>query len=326
MTVSPNHSPDYQEFLDSYSQNTKVSLDVILEKFQGRSYAVIVEKPEHKLLYSAFLLNLQVFQRIPEDLQPDSSIVFLFQMVLYDYYDLLQAFIHCRGLQVFSVARSFMEHTRVFLLSCLDQTFLRKYETDPHYIPKPENITQALKKIVKEAKREQSKEEHSVFYLETALSNLNMQRYLDVTEDKTLYQQLSQITHFGKTNAARKMFGNISRFDILRSKAPAYGKYLDTILEYAISTTLITALIFHMEGVSLSYESVQMYNLLNYMEEHLLAFRQCGDILWLLKERAKQKYHEPIKEELRRIKQESEDVTSNSDTTLKSLESENDEC
>jgi len=210
------------------------------------------------------------------------QILYLFKVLIYDYFDFCQAFNSFCGVQLFSVARSLCDHSRIFILCLCDKEFLEfyfsEYEDEDkkkrYYEKRESNISKKLKEIAEKAK---DLNEDENFYAESSIFNLTTDLYTELTD------KLGEICHMSEITLIKELIPLERKLLFSTSKEWKILKFNDNIIEYLIMTSLVTEILFISENVEISKAEKDIFNFLNWMSEELFKFRNVDKLLTKLK-------------------------------------------
>lgn len=280
MIISPSEPRDYNEIIQAYEQKYKVNMEKLIENKLPSE--LIQPSSEFEgfflVLKSILAVNIMEYNAIIHSEKIDRRIVYLYKLIIYDYFDYCQSFSAFCGLQEYTVARSFCEHSRLFILSLCDDGFLEyycsKYEESEKkkrfYEKKGKNISNKLREIAEKAKKLNNELE---FCAESSIFNLTTELYNSLTD------KLGEIAHLTEITMAQKLIPADEKLNFSFSDRQEKLKFNDKIIEYLILTTLATSLIFIAEEIQFDETVYKIYNFLNFLSEKLFNFRNIDYLL-----------------------------------------------
>lgn len=135
----------------------------------------------------------------------DHRILYLYKLIVYDYFDYYQSRNAFCGVQEFSVARSLCNHSRIFIQCLCDKDFLEFYfseyteneKKDRYYKKRETNISKRLMEIARKAGKLNSDIE---FYAESSIFNLTTELYKDLTD------KLGELAHLTEITMVKNLF------------------------------------------------------------------------------------------------------------------------
>lgn len=284
MLISPNTPCDYKELIDAYQNKHNIDIEKLTCELFDIDLNINNKHNEwHFILKSIVSLNIFEYnQLITYDI--DSRIIFLYKILIYDYIDLLNAYSSMIGLQLFSVARSLCEHSRIFLSCQCDEDFLNYYfseysedeKKERYYKKRESNITKKLNDIANEAKNKNSE---SDFYVESLLYNLSTDLYSNLSD------KLGELSHLSEITFTRKLISFDSQNLFPVKYTDTFYCTIDDIIEYLTSTTLVTTMFFISESIYQNESSIQLFNFLRYINDNLFRIRHANIVLSELKKK-----------------------------------------
>lgn len=215
----------------------------------------------------------------------DERILYLHKLLIYDYFDFYQSYNSFCGVQLFSVARSLFDHSRIFILCLCDEEFLNYYFSEYDYTNDEEkkkrfykkrgkNISKRLKEISADAKKLNSTDN---LYAESSVFNLTTELYNELSD------KLGEISHMTEVTYTKRLIPIDKNLSFAISKEWQLLKFNDCIIEYLIMTALVTEILFIGENININNSEKEVYNFLNYISEELYKFRNIDKLLEELK-------------------------------------------
>ena len=280
MNISSNIPRDFNELVEAYQRRFNINIEEIIK--DGLPVELLEIQPQNKanslILKSLLWLNIQMYNNLLDEETTDEHISYLQKLLIYDYFDFYQAYNSLRGIQLFSVARSVIDHSRIILLCLYDLEFLDYYfkeytfdeKKERYYQKRETKISSKLNMLALQAKELNNDND---FFAESAIYNLTTELYAELTD------KLGEITHMSEITNIKKFILIEQPISFCSSNSWQYNKLLDCIIEYLILTTLVTEIIYISEDIKLSQEEHKIYNFLNYISESLYKFRNIDRLL-----------------------------------------------
>ena len=288
MVISPNIPCDYSEIIEAYQNKYKINIEELIK--DELPSELILKNTSNKsnflILKSILAINIMEYNQLLIEGNVDEKIHFLYKLIIYDYYDYCQACNTFCGVQIYSVARSLCDHSRMFILCLCDPAFFEyfhaEYTVDEkkerYYKKRETKISNKLKEIAEKAKKLNNDEN---FYVESLVLNLTTDLYEDLTN------KLGELSHLSEITLAKEFFSTNEKLDFTFSDKQETMKFGDKLIEYFISTTLTTVVIFIAENIKQTKAIIGLYNFLNYLNEELYKFRNMDKLLIELKNQVK---------------------------------------
>lgn len=289
MEVAPNLPRDYDELIRVYQEKTQIDIEKIVNDILFDK--IVTGSPKLKsnilVLKSVLCLNILTYnQLIAKDILDDRYLYF-YKLIVYDYYDFCQAYNSFGGIQIYSVARSICDHTRIFILCLCDQDFLQDYfseytdeEKKKRYYQKRESkISKQLEKISEEAKK---LNDGNVFYAESAIFNLTTELYTSLSD------KLGELSHLTEITLAKEFISSDPKLEFSLPDNPKCLKFHDDIIEYFISSTLTIFLLLGPENIEYTPPVINLYNFLNALDEELIKMKNIDRILSEMKNKLRE--------------------------------------
>lgn len=253
MYLGPGYSMDYGELIADFESKKGIKINdetdricpsnMITNHSDAHGYSVITR--------ALFSVNMILYSELSDNYDFDSDLQYLFKQLLYDFFDFNQAINTFCGIQLFTISRSIMEHSRMAILCFVDIEFKNDYfseytseEKKTRYYKKREtNITKMLQKIANEAKKFNSSNDK--FDVKELLTNL-LQKWYHTLSDNT-----GELFHLNEITFTKKLIGNNSELTFQNDDYNVYYyKLIDEIIEYLFTTTEIVLALFY--GVTTS--------------------------------------------------------------------------
>ena len=286
MEVSPNLPRDYDELIRTYQEKKQISIEKIVSDILPDKIAVGGPslKSSSLVLKSVLCLNILTYNQLISKGILDDRYLYLYKLIIYDFYDFCQAYNSFCGIQIYSIARSICDHTRIFILCLCDQDFLQDYfseytdeEKKKRYYQKRESkVSKQLERISEEAKRLNSEKD---FYAESAIFNLTTELYTSLTN------KLGELSHLTEITLAKEFISSDQKLDFSFLDNPKCLKFHDDIIQYFISTTLTVFLLLCPENIEYTSPIASLYNFLNALDEELIKMKNIDRILSEMKNR-----------------------------------------
>lgn len=281
MEITPNIPRDYSELVNAYQKKADIDItklikedlpvELLKENLQSEASSLILK--------SILWLNIQMYKKLSLEECIDERILYLHKLLIYDYFDFYQSYNSFCGVQLFSVARSLFDHSRIFILCLCDGEFLDYYFSEYDYIndkkerfyqKRGANISKKLKEISEDAKKLNSTDN---FYAETFVFNLTTELYNELSD------KLGEISHMTEVTYTKRLIPIDKNLSFTISKEWQLLKFNDCIIEYLIMTALVTEILFISENININNSEKEVYNFLNYMSEELYKFRNIDKLL-----------------------------------------------
>lgn len=284
MIISPSDPRDYNELIEAYKQKYNINIE---ELVKGELPTELLPAPPQfdgvfLILKSILAVNIMEYNAILDSGKMDKRIIYLYKLIIYDYFDYSQSYNAFCGIQEYSVARSLCEHSRFFLLSLCDDDFLEYYfseykeskKKDRFYKKREKKISEKLRAIAEEAKELNSDLE---FCAESSIFNLTTELYQNLTD------KLGELAHLSEITMARELIPADENLSFSFSDRKEKLKFNDKIIEYLVLTTLTTSLIFIAEEIQFDEKAYTIFNFLNFLSEKLFNFRNIDFLLMEMK-------------------------------------------
>lgn len=288
MMISPNLPCDYSEIIQTYQDKYKINIeDLIKDDLPSELILKDYSNKSSFLIFKSILaINIMEYNQLLITGNVDNRILFLYKLIIYDYYDYCQACNTFCGVQMYSVARSLCDHSRIFLLSLCSEEFCdylyTEYTDDEkkerYYKKRETNISKKLKEIAEKAKKMNTNKE---FYVESSVFNLTTDLYDDLTN------KLGELSHLSEITLAKEFFPEDEKLIFAFSDKQKTMKFEDKLIEYFVSTTLSTVAIFMGEDIKQTNKIIKLYNFLNFLSDELYKFRNIDKLLMELKKQIK---------------------------------------
>lgn len=280
MIISPNNPRDYNELVQAYKNKYGIDIESLIKNVVPSELieAKPVLKDEFLVIKATLALNIMEYGCLLKLNNIDERILYLYKLLIYDYFDYCQSYSVFCGIQKYSVARSLCNHSRIFILCLCDNEFLEYYtseyteseKVERYYKKRETNISKKLTEIALEAKKKNSDKE---FYAESTIFNLTTELYKDLTD------KLGELSHLTEITLARKFIPTDEKLIFYSSDKQEQMKFCDEIIEYLLLTTLTTSLLFIAEGIEFDEEAYEIYNFLCFLREELFKFRNVDMLL-----------------------------------------------
>lgn len=286
MKVSPNLPRDYDELLRTYQEKKQIDIEKIVNDILPDKIAVGRSKLRSSFLVlkSVLCLNILTYNQLISKGILDDRYIYFYKLIVYDYYDFCQAYNTFCGTQIYSVARSICDHTRIFILCLCDQDFLQDYfseytdeeKKERYYRKRESKISKQLEKISEEARKLNNENE---FYAESAIFNLTTELYT------SLMDKLGELSHLTEITLAKEFISSDPKLEFSFSNNLKCLKFHDEIIQYFISTTLTIFLLLGSENIEYTSPIIVLYNFLNALDEELFKMKNIDKILSEMKNR-----------------------------------------
>jgi hypothetical protein len=304
MIINPSEKRDYNELLEKAieSVNKRIISETIslneLKKI-NLEYEFKRNDVEGILIIFDCIIKLLIGQ-YNQIINSSSSninngILHFFKILIYDFIDIRKAIEHFIGLQLFTIERSIIEHTRIYITCLLDDNFKSMYfegynteveKKNRFYSKRGNKIDKRLNDFYQEAKMEfekSGKENTSTYLLAINSDNLY----------KKIFDLFSEMSHLSEFVSAEKVINGGNKILFEKDKTSNYDKYFDLFIEYAIGTCTIIYKI-HNEKLGLKSDanSINLYNVLVSIHQELQKYRTYDTVLVGLKEKIKDIFDE----------------------------------
>ena len=156
MEIAPNIPRDFSELVNAYQKKADIDITKLIK--EDLPLELLKENSQNKasslILKSILWLNIKMYKKLSLEEYMDERILYLHKLLIYDYFDFYQSYNSFCGVQLFSVARSLFDHSRIFILCLCDEEFLNYYFSEYDYTNDEEKKKRFYKK-----KREKYKQE-----------------------------------------------------------------------------------------------------------------------------------------------------------------------
>lgn len=291
MEVSPNLPRDYDELLRKYQEMKQIDIEKITNDILPDMVTIGNSKLKSRFLVlkSVLCLNILTYNQLISKNILDDRYLYFYKLIVYDFFDFCQAYNSFAGIQIYSIARSICNHTRIFMLCLCDQDFLQDYFTEyvdeekkgRYYRKRESNISKQLKKISEEAKKLNGED---VFYVESAIFNLTTELYT------SLSNKLGELFHLTEITLAKEFIPSDLKLEFSCIYNQKCLKLHDDIIEYFISSTLTIFLLLGFENIEHNSSVINLYNFLNALDQELVTMKNIDRILIEMKRKLKEKW------------------------------------
>lgn len=287
MEIAPNIPRDFSELVNAYQKKADIDITKLIK--EDLPLELLKENSQNKasslILKSILWLNIKMYKKLSLEEYMDERILYLHKLLIYDYFDFYQSYNSFCGVQLFSIARSLFDHSRIFILCLCDEKFLNYYFSEYDYTNDEEkkkrfykkrgkNISKRLKEISADAKKLNSTDN---FYAESSVFNLTTELYNELSD------KLGEISHMTEVTYTKRLIPIDKNLSFAISKEWQLLKFNDCIIEYLIMTALVTEILFIGENININNSEKEVYNFLNYISEELYKFRNIDKLLEELK-------------------------------------------
>lgn len=288
MLISPNSSRGYDEIIQAYQNKYQINIEELIKDYLPSELILKNhgDKSSFLILKSILAINIMEYNQLLIEGNVDERILFLYKLIIYDYYDYCQACNTFCGIQIYSVARSLCDHSRIFILCLCDSDFFEYFyaeytddeKKERYYKKRETNVSKKLKEIAEKAKKLNNNEG---FYVESSIFNLTTDLYEDLTN------KLGELSHLSEITLAKELFSTDEKLVFDFSDKQETMKFGDKLIEYFVSTTLTIIVIFIAEDIKQIKAILGLYDFLNFLNEELYKFRNIDKLLIELKNQVK---------------------------------------
>lgn len=283
MEIASNIPRDFNELVNAYQKKADIDITKLIK--EDLPIELLKENSQSKasslILKSILWLNIKMYKKLSLEECMDERILYLHKLLIYDYFDFYQSYNSFCGVQLFSVARSLLDHSRIFILCLCDGKFLNYYFSEYYYTNDEEkkkrfykkrakNISKRLKEISADTKELNSTDN---FYAKSFVFNLTTELYNELSD------KLGEISHMTEVTYTKRLILIDKNLSFAISKEWQLLKFNDCIIEYLIMTALVTEILFIGENININNSEKEVYNFLNYISEELYKFRNIDKLL-----------------------------------------------
>ncbi|MDM0464159.1 hypothetical protein QTG96_12405 [Clostridium perfringens] len=298
MKINPSEKRDYEFIIENcIKKMNNIGIDFSVEKLGEfinlnctyKKVDILSDKSMIKIIDSCIGVLivqyneiLKLYRVYNNNIYTNEMIKF-YKIILYDFIDFRNSINIFIGIQLQSLVRSIIEHTRMYLCCMFDSEFRTYYfenynieeKKERYYRKRGTKIDSKLNEIYEEAIKNDEK-----------ISPRSLLKAINTDElYKKMHGEFSELTHLNEFTVSRNLINSNLELCFDSDVTWMYDKYYDYILEYI----LITVIIIFIENNKIlksNYKDnavIEIYELLFYIYDDLVKYRSVDKILVELK-------------------------------------------